>query len=114
MAGNIGGPFRRTNKQALARPALFSAAGASSRCAGRNLVGNRAKRNQNRRWRADDPEPWEEPVEGHRMLADVASLLQKHVVMDDHSVVALALWCVSTYLSDKSILPLQFLGALSP
>jgi len=48
------------------------------------------------------------------MLADVASLLQKHVVMDDHSVVALALWCVSTYLSDKSILPLQFLGALSP
>ena len=49
----------------------------------------------------DDSEPWEEPVEGHRMLADAASLLQKHVVMGDHSVVAVAL-CASSARLDRS------------
>ncbi|MCK4823792.1 hypothetical protein KA005_49015, partial [bacterium] len=58
-------------------------------------------------------EPWEETVEGERMLDEIKSVLKSHVVFDEHSLAACALWVVLTYVHDAfRILPM--LGITSP
>jgi hypothetical protein len=67
------------------------------------------KLSQSTRARADfvDPDPWPQPVAGHVLLAELAALVDKHVVCDDHCKTAIALWILLTYLIDSvNIMPL--------
>jgi uncharacterized protein DUF3854/uncharacterized protein DUF3631 len=62
---------------------------------------------------ASDPEPWPDPVNGDALLHDLTKFTLRHVVTDNHSAVAVALYTVLTYLTDAvDILPL--LVILSP
>jgi putative DNA primase/helicase len=45
-----------------------------------------------------DPDPWPEPVEGARLLNDLAATIRRYVVMREHAADAIALWVVHTYL----------------
>jgi Protein of unknown function (DUF3631)/Domain of unknown function (DUF3854) len=47
-----------------------------------------------------DPEPWPYPISGKMLLDDLAGLVDKHIVVDDHGKVAIALWTVLAYLVD--------------
>jgi hypothetical protein len=47
-----------------------------------------------------DPEPWPYPVSGNMLLDELAGLVDKHIVVDDHGKVAIALWTVLAYLVD--------------
>jgi len=58
-------------------------------------------------------EPWDETVEGEHMLDEIKSILRRHIVFDEHSLTACALWVVLTYVySAFRILPM--LGITSP
>jgi hypothetical protein len=60
-----------------------------------------------------DPDPWPQPVVGDQLLAELTALIEKHVVTDDNSKVAIALWIILSYLVDQvDIMPL--LGIVSP
>jgi hypothetical protein len=60
-----------------------------------------------------DPQPWPQPIGGDVILGEVAGLVDKHVIVDDHAKVAIALWVVLTYLIDVvDIMPI--LAILSP
>ena len=61
----------------------------------------------------EDLEPWEESVDGEHLLDEIKSILKSHVVFDEYSVTACALWIVLTYVYDAfRILPM--LGITSP
>ncbi len=47
-----------------------------------------------------EPQPWPDPVDGAKLLQDLATTIRRHVVMSDHSADATALWVVHTYLLD--------------
>jgi putative DNA primase/helicase len=60
-----------------------------------------------------DPTPAPHPVDGEVLLHDVSAMVKKHVIMDEHSLVAVTLWIALTYLADVAdVLPL--LGIRSP
>jgi hypothetical protein len=62
---------------------------------------------------ASDPDPWPDSVAGEALLHDLTGFTMRHVVTDDHSAVAVALYTVLTYLTDVvDVLPL--LVILSP
>jgi hypothetical protein len=44
-----------------------------------------------------DAEPWPDPVNGAELLAELASLLDRHIILPDHAAETLALWCLHTY-----------------
>ena len=45
-----------------------------------------------------EPEPWPQPVDGAVLLDEIAAAVRSHVVLDDHSRDATALWIVHTYI----------------
>jgi putative DNA primase/helicase len=45
----------------------------------------------------EDPEPWEDPVDGAEVLDAVASTITRHVVLRQHDDVKAALWTAHTY-----------------
>jgi putative DNA primase/helicase len=45
-------------------------------------------------------EPWGEPVDGAELLAEVARLFARHVVLPEGAATALALWVLGTYAYD--------------
>jgi len=52
-------------------------------------------------------EPWPEPVDGAELLAELAALCQRYVVLPEHADVAIALWVVFTHCVDAvSIAPI--------
>jgi hypothetical protein len=58
-----------------------------------------------------DPAPWLQPIvehhPEHHPLAELSTLIEKHVITEDHCKVAIALWVVLSYLIDQvDILPL--------
>jgi hypothetical protein len=60
-----------------------------------------------------DPDPWSQPVVGDQLLTELVAIINKHVVTDDHSKIAVALWIILSYLGDQiDIMPL--LGIVSP
>jgi hypothetical protein len=54
-----------------------------------------------------DPEPWPQAVAGDTLLHDLAALVGRHVIVDDHSKVAGALWIPLCFLVEVvDIMPL--------
>lgn len=43
------------------------------------------------------PEPWDTPVDGEKLLNDLAAAYTKYVILPDHAASALALWTLYTY-----------------
>jgi hypothetical protein len=61
----------------------------------------------------EDIEPWETPIKGYELLDDLYSVIEAHVVIDHHALIACALWIVMTYCYDSfRILPV--LAVTSP
>lgn len=61
----------------------------------------------------EDLEPWDETVDGEHILNEIKSTLKSHIIFDEHSIVACALWIILTYTYDAfRILPM--LGITSP
>lgn len=48
----------------------------------------------------EDPEPWHEPVDGPRLVAEIENLLNRHLVLPDHAATAITLWIIFTYVYD--------------
>jgi putative DNA primase/helicase len=44
-------------------------------------------------------EPWPGPVNGAELLHDLAAIIKRHIVLDNDSAAAVALWIVLTYVS---------------
>jgi putative DNA primase/helicase len=47
-----------------------------------------------------EPEPWAEPVDGTKLLDDLAASIRRHVVMTKSAAAASALWVMHSYLID--------------
>jgi putative DNA primase/helicase len=47
-----------------------------------------------------EPEPWPEPVDGAKLLDDLAAGIRRYIVMPDNEAAACALWIMHTYLLD--------------
>jgi hypothetical protein len=62
---------------------------------------------------ATDPAPWPDPIDGEGLLHDLAGVVKRHVVIDDHSVVATVLWTILSYCADL-VDTLPLLVVLSP
>jgi putative DNA primase/helicase len=45
-----------------------------------------------------EPEPWPEPINGARLLDEIAASIRRYVAMTDHAADASALWVLHTYL----------------
>lgn len=45
-------------------------------------------------------EPWPDPVDGAALLRDIVATLQRHVIADQSTFYAAALWCVHTWVLD--------------
>ncbi|HWP23515.1 MAG TPA: DUF3631 domain-containing protein [Candidatus Binatia bacterium] len=57
-----------------------------------------------------DPEPWESPVEGNRLLQNIESLLRKHVIVAPEGICAAALWiCYSWSMECFDVAPLLYI-----
>lgn len=50
----------------------------------------------------EEPEPWDEPVDGVKLLDDIATIVQRHIVMAAESVLVVALWVLHTYAIDAA------------
>ena len=61
----------------------------------------------------DDVEPWDEPVEGVRLLNGLVADLRRYVVTGDHEVDAIALWVLHTYAHSIALVSPR-LGITSP
>ena len=48
----------------------------------------------------DEIEPWDEPVDGAKLLAELSSAIGAYVIMDPTQRVAVALWVVFTHAHD--------------
>jgi putative DNA primase/helicase len=48
-----------------------------------------------------EPEPWPEPINGARLLNDVADAIRNHVVLADAARDTAALWVIHAYLLDR-------------
>jgi putative DNA primase/helicase len=51
-----------------------------------------------------EPEPWPEPLDGAKVLHDVAKAIRQYVVMPDHACDTVALWAAHTYLLDHTMI----------
>src|SRR6266699_2798857 len=47
-------------------------------------------------------EPWDEPVEGARLLDELRDFIRQYVVLPDHAAEVLALFVAHTYLLDAA------------
>jgi Protein of unknown function (DUF3631)/Domain of unknown function (DUF3854) len=55
----------------------------------------------------NEPDPWAEPVTGDILLHNLAALIAKHIITEDHCIVAVALWIVLSFLINHvDIMPL--------
>lgn len=48
----------------------------------------------------EEPEPWPYPVDGGRLLDDLAAIFSRHVILPDHGAEIAALWTLHTYTYD--------------
>jgi len=61
----------------------------------------------------EEIEPWEAPIKGDELLGKLNTIIQKHVVLEEATIVATTLWTVETYCYESfRILPI--LGISSP
>jgi Protein of unknown function (DUF3631)/CHC2 zinc finger len=51
-----------------------------------------------------EPEPWPEPVDGAKLLDEIADAIRAHVVMSDEARDRCALFSLHTYLTDASLI----------
>ena len=49
-----------------------------------------------------EPEPWPEPVDGTKLLDQLAATIRSYIVMPDSSRDAIAVWTVHSYLLDRT------------
>ena len=47
-----------------------------------------------------DPEPWQDPVDGAELLAEISAAITKHIALQDREAHAIALWAVFTHAHD--------------
>lgn len=60
-----------------------------------------------------EDEPWDEPVDGDQLMADIVDQINRHVVLPDGAADPIGLWTLLTYCYDQfRILPI--LGIVSP
>ena len=45
----------------------------------------------------NDPAPCLTPIDSETLLAEIVDLLKRHIVMGEHSAIAMALWIIHTY-----------------
>jgi putative DNA primase/helicase len=70
-----------------------------------------AEYKERKRAKADDEalqshwkvEPWLDEVDGKDLLSEIEDKLKKHVVMDEHSRLVCALWCVLAWLHEAAV-----------
>jgi len=51
-------------------------------------------------WLLPSPEPWEAPVSGEGLLADLIKAIEDHVALPEHASLGIALWVLHTYSFD--------------
>ena len=56
---------------------------------------------QGRALKLDEPEPWQEPVDGVALLDDVVAAIQQYVVLTDAAARACACWVLHTFMADR-------------
>ena len=62
-----------------------------------------------------DPEPWDQPVNGNELLAQLMMLIHKHLWMPNEDALTIALWIFWTYLVDEPYTEVSpYLGITSP
>jgi hypothetical protein len=62
-----------------------------------------------------DPEPWDQPVNGNELLAELIALIHKHVYLSGDDALTIALWIIWTYLVDQPYAEVSpYLGITSP
>ena len=47
------------------------------------------------------PEPWPEPVDATKLLEEITGIIDKHICMDQHRRLTVALWIVMTWVTDS-------------
>jgi putative DNA primase/helicase len=50
----------------------------------------------------EEPEPWDDPVDGEDMLSSIEDQIRRFIMMPEHSYTAVSLWCTLTYLIDTA------------
>lgn len=50
----------------------------------------------------DEPEPWQEPIDGNKLLADIYEVVNRFVVMPSEAVVVCVLWVTHTWVFDAA------------
>jgi hypothetical protein len=60
-----------------------------------------------------DVEPWPEPVPAAELLQDLTAKIQKHIVLAPHQAVAVALWCMLTWVHEVAARHSPYLVATS-
>ncbi|MGA7323427.1 MAG: DUF3631 domain-containing protein [Rhodomicrobium sp.] len=61
----------------------------------------------------EPPVPWDEPVDGAQLAAEIANAFRSHVVLPDHTDIALPLWVLHAHAHDAAQIS-PILAALSP
>ena len=64
-------------------------------------AGGEGNGKQGREMEWPDPDPCPDPVDGARMLSDIAAFIRRHVWIDELEADALALWAVMTWIHDR-------------
>lgn len=62
-----------------------------------------------------DPEPWDQPVDGNQLLGELVALINKHVLLSADDAITIALWIMFTYLvSEPYVQVSPYLALFSP
>ncbi len=60
----------------------------------------------------DDPEPWDDPVDGLELLEEITGVLKKYVILPDGGKDAIALWILTSWAHDVfEIFPLLIINS---
>ena len=84
-----------------------------SAAVGMNASAENEDRHQGQNIILQDPEPWPEPVDGDRLLTDLAQTFRRFVILPDHGDIAVALFVVHTHALDAADIS-PILGVSSP
>lgn len=50
----------------------------------------------------DEPEPWPEPVDGAELIAEIAGIVQRYVVLPEAAAIAVSLWAPLSWVHDAA------------
>jgi hypothetical protein len=62
-----------------------------------------------------DPEPWDAPIDGNGLLAELVALFEKHIYLAKDDTIVIALWVIWSYLVGQDYIEVSpYLGITSP